>query len=77
MNKTCIEVFPNEFLKSLLFRYWKRVLSQNELLTYLWYLNLECTLRGLEVIQKFNNDNNDNEDQYRYVILKITTTQIR
>ena len=33
--------------------------SQNELLTYLWYLNLGYTLRGLEVIQKFNNDNND------------------
>jgi len=35
-------------------------LSQNELLTYLWYLNLGYTLRGLEVIQKFNNDDNDN-----------------
>jgi len=34
-------------------------LSQNELLTYLWYLNLEYILRSLEVIQKFNNDNND------------------
>ena len=33
--------------------------SQNELLTYLWYLNLGCTLRGLGVIQKFNNDDND------------------
>ena len=43
----------------------RRVLSmilQNELLTYLWYLNLRCTLRGLEVIQKFNND--DNGDEY-------------
>jgi len=36
------------------------VVSQNELLTYLWYLNLRCTFRGLEVIQKFNNDDNDN-----------------
>jgi len=35
------------------------VISQNELLTYLWYLNLGCTLRGLGVIQKFNNDDND------------------
>jgi len=35
-------------------------LSQNELLTYLWYLNLGYTLRGLGVIQKFNN--NDNEE---------------
>ena len=34
-------------------------LSQNELLTYLWYLNLGYTFRGLEVIQKFNNNNND------------------
>ena len=25
-------------------------LSQNKLLTYLWYLNLKCTLRGLRVI---------------------------
>ena len=33
------------------------VVLQNELLTYLGYLNLGCTLRGLEVIQKFNNDN--------------------
>jgi len=33
--------------------------SQNELLTYLWYLNLRCTLRGLGVIQKFNNNDND------------------
>ena len=32
---------------------------QNELLTYLWYLNLGYTFRGLEVIQKFNNDDND------------------
>ena len=34
-------------------------LLQNELLTYLWYLNFGCTLRGLGVIQKFNNDDND------------------
>jgi len=34
-------------------------LLQNELFTYLWYLNLGYTLRGLEVIQKFNNDDND------------------
>ena len=27
-----------------------RVLLQNKLLTYLWYLNLGCTLRDLEVI---------------------------
>ena len=33
--------------------------SQNELLTYLWYLNIGCTLKGLGVIQKFNNDDND------------------
>ena len=32
---------------------------QNELLTYLWYLNLGYTLRDLQVIQKFNNDDND------------------
>ena len=35
-------------------------LLQNELLTYLWYLNLGYILRGLGVIQKFNNDDNDN-----------------
>ena len=34
-------------------------ISQNKLLTYLWYLNLGCTLKGLGVIQKFNNDDND------------------
>jgi len=34
-------------------------LSQNKLLTYLWYLNLGCTLRSLGVIQKLNNDDND------------------
>jgi len=39
---------------------------QNELVTYLWYLNLGYTLRDLEVIQKFNNDNNSDKDQYRY-----------
>ena len=39
--------------------------SQNKLLTYLWYLNLGCIFRGLGVIQKFNNDNNNDEDQYR------------
>ena len=38
-------------------------LSQNELLTCLWYLNLGCTLRGLGVIQKFNNNDNNNKDQ--------------
>ena len=27
---------------------------------------LRYILRGLGVIQKFNNDNNDNKDQYRY-----------
>jgi len=32
---------------------------QNELLTYLGYLNLRYTLRGLGVIQKFNNNDND------------------
>jgi len=41
-----------------------RHLLQNKLLTYLWYLNLGCTLRGLGLIQKFNDDNDD-EDQYR------------
>jgi len=41
------------------------LLLQNELLTCLWYLNLGYTLRSLGVIQKFNNDDNDNEDQYR------------
>ena len=35
------------------------IIPQNELLTCLWYLSLECTLRGLEVIQKFNNNDND------------------
>ena len=34
-------------------------LSQNELLIYSWYLNLGYTFRGLEVIQKFNNDDNN------------------
>jgi len=43
---------------------WLKV-SQNELLTYLWYLNLRYTLRDLGVIQKFNNDDNDDYDQYR------------
>jgi len=33
--------------------------SQNKLLTCLWYLNLGYTLRGLGVIQKFNNNVND------------------
>ena len=32
---------------------------QNKPLTCLWYLNLRCTLRGLKVIQNFNNDDND------------------
>ena len=35
------------------FHYNEDILLQNELLTYLWYLNLGYTLRGLEVIQKF------------------------
>jgi len=37
-------------------------LSENKLLIYLWYLNLEYTLKGLEVIKKFNNNNNDDSD---------------
>ena len=37
----------------------KSKVSQDKLLTYLWYLNFEYTLRGLGVIQKFNNDDND------------------
>ena len=37
------------------------LLSQNKLLIY---LNLGYTLRDLEVIQKFNNDENYDEDQY-------------
>ena len=44
----------------------KYIILQNELLTCLWYLNLRYTLRDLGAIQKFNNNNNDNEDQYRY-----------
>ena len=35
---------------SMLSRIIENTLSQNELLTYLWYLNLRCTLRGLGVI---------------------------
>ena len=38
---------------------------QNKLLTCLWYLNLGYTLRGLGMIQKFNNDDNNDKDQYR------------
>ena len=49
------KVFPIFDLDSFIFSF----LSQNELLTYLWYLNFEYTLRGLGVIQKFNNDNNN------------------
>ena len=41
-------------------------ISQNELLIYLWYLNLECTFKSLEVIQKFNNNDNNDKDQYRW-----------
>ena len=34
--------------------------------TYLFVISEPwCTLRGLKVIQKFNNDDNDNKDQYR------------
>jgi len=36
--------------------------SPNKLLIY---LNLGYTLRDLEVVQKFNNGDNDNKDQYR------------
>ena len=35
--------------------------SQNKLLTYLWYLNFRYTLKGLWMIQKFNNDNDDED----------------
>jgi len=37
-------------------------LSENKLLIYLWYLNLKYILKGLEVIKKFNNNNNDDSD---------------
>ena len=35
---------------------------QNKLLTYLYYLNLGYTLKGLGVIQKFSNNDNDDKD---------------
>ena len=65
-----ISLFPSENLQlkgekkgkillHLLSMLTRESLSQNKLLTYLWYLNLGCTLRGLGVIQKFNNDDND------------------
>ena len=43
---------------------WSSKISilQNKILTYLWYLNLEYTFRDLGVIQKFNNDNNNDKD---------------
>jgi len=40
----------------------RNILLQNELLTYLWYMNLGCTLRGLGAIKKFNNNDNDDKD---------------
>ena len=49
----------------------KSILSQNKLLTYLWYLNLRYTLRGLGVIQKLNNDNNDEKMKIDVVKSKI------
>ena len=49
--------FGNDFLFTASMR--DHNISQNKLLTYLWYLNLGYTFRGLEVIQKFNNDNNN------------------
>jgi len=39
-----------------------RDILQNKLLICLQYLNLGYTLRSLEVIQKFNNDDNDDKD---------------
>jgi len=51
------ELFPLSISHPLVY-----ILLQNKLLTYLWYLNLRYTLRGLKVIQKFNNNDNDNED---------------
>jgi len=48
-----------EILRLLCLPLGQYFVSQNELLTYLWYLNFRYTFRGLGVIQKFNNDDND------------------
>jgi len=60
---TCFK--PWMKLKGIIRFITENYLLQNELLTCLWYLNLGYTLRGLEVFQKFNNDDNDDKYQYR------------
>jgi len=41
LNKIYIEVFLNEFLKSLLFGYWKRVYRTNQRLSIFFQIDLE------------------------------------
>ena len=40
-DKTCVEIFLNEFLQNLLFRYWKRVYRANWRLTTFFQIDFE------------------------------------
>ena len=41
LDKTCVEIFLNEFLQSLLFRCWKRVYRANRRLSTLFQIDFE------------------------------------
>ena len=41
LDKTCVEIFLNEFLQSLLFRYWQRVYRANRRLSILFQIDFE------------------------------------
>jgi len=41
LDKTCVEIFLNELLQSLLFRCWQRVYRANQRLSTLFQINFE------------------------------------
>ena len=72
-DETCVEIFLNEFLQSLLFRYWKRVDRTNQRLSTLFQIDFEV----IRMIRRENFSFSFAENIGKFVIFGGNVRQIR
>ena len=73
LDKTCVKIFLNEFLQSLLFRYWKRVYRANQRLSTLFQIDFEV----IRTIRSENFSFSFAENISKFMILGRNVGQIR
>ena len=72
-DETCVEIFLNEFLQSLLFRCWKRVYRANQRLSTLFQIDFEA----IRTMRRENFSFCLAENISKFVILRRNIEQIR